>query len=231
MRSIGTFALATAFGAFALAAPLSALAGQITVTGEGRVQAAPDMATITLGVTTQGPTAAEAMAANSAELAKVMDRLTASGVAARDMQTTGLSLYPEWRPSADGQSQQIGGYTASNTLTLRIRALDTLGGVLDSAIQDGANTLNGVEFGLATPRPAEDEARKLAVADARARAELLAAAAGVELGGISTITEAGAMSDPRPMMRMSADAAGAPPVAGGEIATIASVTITWDIKE
>ncbi|HBU16216.1 MAG TPA: SIMPL domain-containing protein, partial [Gemmobacter sp.] len=156
MRILSTLALAAAFGAAALVAPVAALAGQITVTGEGRIQAAPDMATITLGVTTQGATAAEAMAANSAELAKVMDRLKTSGIEARDMQTTGLSLYPEWRQSADGQSQQIGGYTASNTLTLRIRALDTLGGVLDSAIQDGANTLNGVEFGLSNPRPAED---------------------------------------------------------------------------
>lgn len=231
MRILNTLVLVTGIGAAGLLAPVSVLAGQITVTGEGRVQAAPDMATITLGVTTQGTTAAEAMAANSTELAKVMDRLTASGIAARDMQTTGLSLYPEWRPSADGQSQQIGGYTASNTLTLRIRALDSLGGVLDSAIQDGANTLNGVEFGLANPRPAEDEARKLAVADARARAELLAAAAGVQLGAIESISEAGAMSDPRPMMRMSAEAAGAPPVAGGEIATIAAVTIIWDIAE
>ena len=231
MRILSTLALAAAFGAAALVAPVAALAGQITVTGEGRIQAAPDMATITLGVTTQGATAAEAMAANSAELAKVMDRLKTSGIEARDMQTTGLSLYPEWRQSADGQSQQIGGYTASNTLTLRIRTLDTLGGVLDSAIQDGANTLNGVEFGLSNPRPAEDEARKLAVADAKARAELLAAAAGVQLGEIESISEAGAMSDPRPMMRMSAEAAGAPPVAGGEIATIAAVTISWDIKE
>ncbi len=124
---------------------------QISVTGEGRVDVAPDMATVSLGVTTQGATAAEAMAANSAAVQAVLDRLTAAGIAARDVQTTGLSLNPLWSNYDSGQQQKIEGYAAANMVTVRVRALDGLGGVLDAAVSDGANTLNGLSFGLATP--------------------------------------------------------------------------------
>lgn len=202
----------------------------ITVTGEGRVDGAPDMATISLGVTTEGQTAAEAMRANSDELARVLANLETAGIAARDVQTSGLSLQPNWQSDSASGTSRIVGYIASNMLTVRVRALDTLGGVLDAAVKDGANTLNGVEFGLADPRPALDEARKRAVADAKARAELLAAAAGVKLGGILSISEGGGARPPMPMYRMAADAvAAAVPVAAGEVAMQADVTIVWEI--
>lgn len=213
-------------------AALGAQAGQITVTGEGRVDGAPDMATVSLGVTTEGETAAAALSANSAELAKVMDRLTGAGIAARDIQTSGLSLNPNWQQDSTGSTPpRIAGYVASNMVTLRVRALDGLGGVLDAAVQDGANTLNGVEFGLSEPGPALDEARRRAVTDAKARAALLAEAAGVALGPIASIQEGGGLVAPVPMMRMAADMAGAPPIAAGEVTMTTSVTIVWEIKE
>ena len=205
-------------------------AGEIMVTGEGRIASAPDMALIHLGVTTQGDTGATALAANSAEIAKVLANLTAAGITGRDVQTTGLSINPNWQNEASSSSMVIKGYIASNTVTVRVRALDSLGALLDAAVKDGANTLNGVEFGLQDSAPVQAEARKRAVADARARAELIAGAAGVKLGAIKSITEGGAAPMPVPMLRMAAEAAaGAVPVASGEVGTTAQVTIVWTL--
>ena len=205
--------------------------GEITVTGEGRVDSTPDMALIHLGVTTEGETAAAALAANSTEIAKVLANLTAAGITGRDVQTTGLSINPNWQNEASSSSMVIKGYIASNTVTVRVRALDSLGALLDAAVKDGANTLNGVEFGLQDPAPVQAEARKRAVADAQARAELIAGAAGVKLAGIKSISEGGAQPMPMPMLRMAADsaAAGAVPVASGEVGTLAQVTIVWTL--
>lgn len=219
--------------AAALALPMAVAAEEapalITVTGEGRVDARPDMATINLGVTTEGKTAVEAMAANSAELARVLENLRAAGIEERDLQTSGLSLNPNWDSDSSGRNPRIAGYIASNMLSVRVRALDALGEVLDAAVQDGANTLHGVAFGLSEPNPVLDEARRRAVQDALRRATLLAEAAGVELGDIVSITESDGYAPPTPMYRMAAEAA--MPVAEGEVSMGASVTVVWKIDD
>lgn len=202
----------------------------ITVTGTGTVQVVPDLATISLGVTTNGDTAAAAMAANSAALQAVMDRLKAAGIEDRAMQTSNLSLYPNWVSNSSGTSQEIKGYVASNMLTVQIKAIDTTGAVLDAAIADGANTLNSLTFGLQNPRPKEDEARQAAVGDALSRAKLLTAAAGVTLGAIQSISEGGDYGQPpQPMYRM-ADQEASVPVASGEVGVSATVTIVWALQ-
>lgn len=214
--------------------PMAALAnggGRITVTGEGQVSGAPDMATVSLGVTTQAKTAAEAMAANNVQLGLVLERLRGAGIEERDLQTSGLSLNPDWQQPEGETQPRIVGYVASNMLTVRVRAIDTLGTVLDKAVIDGANTFNGVSFGLSDPQPALDQARKAAVADAMARAKLLTEAAGLKLGPVISITEGGNQGGPMPMFRMDAAAAPAVPVATGEVATTASVTIVFGLQE
>ncbi|EEW24207.1 SIMPL domain-containing protein [Rhodobacter ferrooxidans] len=231
MRILTALCLATA-----LTLPLSGIVqaadtATITVSGEGRVDSRPDMASISLGVTTQGMTAAEAMTANSAQLAKVLDNLRAAGIADRDLQTTGLSLNPNWQSDSSGNNSRIVGYIASNMLNVRVRALDGLGQVLDVAVQDGANTLNGVSFGLSKPEPALDEARKLAVADALHRATLLTEAAGTKLGRVISITEGGGYYAPAPMFKADSAMAAAVPVAEGEVTTSISVTIAWEIAQ
>ena len=111
-----------------------------------------------------------------------------------------------------------------------MRDVSKLGAVLDAAITDGANTLNGISFELAEPRPVLDQARKAATEDARARAELLAAAAGVKLGRVLSISEGGGYGGPMPMFK--ADAASAPvPVEAGEIGLSAAVTVTFEIVQ
>ena len=212
--------------------PMAAFAdasGTLTVTGTATVNAAPDQATLSLGVTTTGATAAAAMGANNDAASAVIARLIAAKVAERDMQTTGLSLNPNWVMNAAGTAQEIQGYTASSTLTVRIDALDAAGAILDAAIADGANTLNGLTFGLTDPRPLEDDARKAAVADALARAQVLAQAAGETLGPIVSITEGGGGQQPMPML-FKAAADSAVPLAAGEVGVSAEVTIVWQLK-
>jgi uncharacterized protein YggE len=227
MRLLLSCALAAAL--LLPAAALAEVSGTLTVTGAATVTAVPDQATLSLGVTTTGATAAEAMAANNDAASAVIARLIAAKVADRDMQTTGLSLNPNWVMNAAGTTQEIQGYTASSTLTVRIAALDAAGAILDEAIADGANTLNGLTFGLADPRPVEDEARKAAVADALARAQVLALAAGETLGPIVSITEGGGGQQTMPMLYKAAADSGVP-LAAGEVGVSAEVTIVWQLK-
>ncbi len=224
--------LAPALFALSLAGPLFAQTpppATISVTGEGRVEATPDVATISLGLTSTADTAAAAMAENAAGVQAVLANLAAAGIAPRDVQTSGLSLNPNWTGYGSSGEQRITGYTAQNMVTVRVRALDSLGGVLDAAVKDGANTLNGLGFGLAEPGPALDEARKRAVADAARKAAMIAEAAGVKLGRILQISEGGMGGNgPQPMFR--ADAASVP-IASGEVSFDATVSVVWAIAE
>ena len=218
----------------ALIMPVAAMADgpvpTITVTGEATVQATPDMATISLGVTTQGTTGAEAMAANNAALQKVIERLKSAGIEDRDLQTQNLSLNPNWTNYSSSETQTINGYTASNILSVRVRDLAKLGGVLDAAVGDGANTLNGLTFDLSKPRPAQDEARASATKDARVRAELLAQAAGVKLGRVLSISESQGYGGPMPVA-YEAKADASVPVQAGQVGMSAQVTISFEIEQ
>lgn len=204
--------------------------GRITVTGEGRVFAIPDMAILTMGASAEAPTAKEAMDQASAITSAILDQLTAFDVAPRDMQTSDLSLSPVWsnRPQSDTQPRIVG-YQASNRLTVRIRDLDQLGAVLDAVLSDGANRLGGLQFTLSDPKPMTDEARRLAVKDAREKAALYADAAGIVLGDLVSLNENG-IRMPRPeMMSMARAADAGVPIAEGETELRAGVTLVYEI--
>lgn len=202
---------------------------RITVTGEGTSERRPDLAVLSLGLTSEAATAAEAMAANSETLTKVLAALKAAGIEDRDLQTSNLSVNPNWSGYDSASGQKITGYTASNLLSVRVRDLDGLGSIIDSAISGGANTINGLSFGLVDPKPAMDMARKSAVADAQAKAALLVEAAGAKLGRIISISEGGGYAAPAPMYRAEAAIAAEPPVEAGEISTGVTVTIVYEI--
>ena len=143
----GKAPFAAQFGAQAQTAAPAEQTRQISVTGTGRVDLAPDMATVRIGVTHQDVAAAEALQQTSDALAAMLERLEALGVAGRDVQTSGLTLNPVWRDSPDRQGQPVPwGFEASNMVTLRLRDLDQLGAVLDALVSDGANRLAGVSF-------------------------------------------------------------------------------------
>lgn len=201
---------------------------RISVSGEGTAAAVPDMATITLGVSAQNASAAEAMEEASASISDILARLDGLGLQPRDIQTSDLSLTPLWSNRASGSASppRIEGFEASNRLTLRVRDLDTLGAVLEAAISDGANRLGGLSFGLRDPGPVLDAARRNAVADARRRAEVYAQAAGLTLGPVISMSEGGA-SAPRPQLAMEMARAADVPIAAGETAIRAQINVVY----
>ena len=232
MRTLIFLVAALLFAAVGLARADEQL-GHITVTGIGTVETVPDMAVITLGVTHEAKEARAALLATSEAVQQVFDRLAEMGIEARDMQTSDLSLSPVWSNRASSsEPPKITGFQASNRVTVRVRDLAALGGILDAVVSDGANTFNGLEFGVKEPKPLRDQARAKAVADAQDRARQLAEAAGVELGRVVSISEQSHDPQPRPMMRMAAMAESMDvPVAGGEIGLSGSVTMVFEIRQ
>jgi len=221
-----------------LATAVPAFAGSIIIDGQGEVRAAPDMAMISSGVTTQGSTAREALDANTAAMAELIAALKAEGIEARDIQTSGFSVNPNYVYS-DARDEhgyslppKINGYQVSNTVTVAVRDLAELGSILDKSVTVGANTINGVSFSVADPSELYDQARKAAFADARKKAELYAAAAGAKLGELEAITESQGYNAPQPypMYARAEVAASAPvPVEAGEMSFTITVKVEWDL--
>ena len=229
---LNAWIMALALLAGSAAAAQEEVLRRITVSGEGSVAAAPDMATLSLGAAAEAKEAAEALRMTSEITQRILERLAEAGIESRDIQTSGLSLHPLRRNYREGTDEQPGiiGYAASNGVTVRVRDLDQLGSVLDTVVSDGAKSLNGLSFGLQEPRPLMDEARKLAVADARAKAELYATAAGVSVGRLISLDESGG-GGPSPYMAEMSMARSAVPVAAGEMDVSAQVRIVYEVVE
>ncbi|MDS9467549.1 SIMPL domain-containing protein [Paracoccus sp. MBLB3053] len=205
-------------------------AAMLTVTGQGSSSAQPDMARITLGVSTEAETAAEAMTQNSTQQQAVLEALKAEGIEDRDIQTAGLNLSPRMEYN-NGQPPKMVGYVAQNTVHVRVRDLAGLGGILDKLVSTGANEISGISFGREDMAEAQDKARAEAVADARHRAELMAQAAGMKLGNLRALSDSPIAEGPRPMMAMRAEAKGDSPVpiAAGELEVTAQVTAIFEL--
>jgi uncharacterized protein YggE len=197
----------------------------VTVTGEATVAVAPDTAMIRIGVTSQDKTAREAGEANAKQMTAVLAAIKDAGIADRDIQTSRLSLQPQYDPNKAGTAR-LTGFQATNQVTVRIRDIDKLPAVLDRAIAAGANEMSGIEFVVSEQSKLLDQARDDAIADARRKAELYAKAAGVKLGRVISITEEGSAPTPRPMQAMRA---GAVPVAPGEQTLRAVVTVSYEL--
>lgn len=206
----------------------------IAVSGLGEVKTRPDMALISSGVVTEGVTAKDALAKNNAAMAAVIKALKDAGVAEDDIQTSNFSVSPKYPPYQPNQTTapRIVGYTVSNQVTAAVKDLKKLGGILDTLVQSGSNQMNGISFDVNEPKPLLDEARKKAVADARAKAELYAAAAGVSLGKVILISESSAVMPPMPMFdkRAMATEAASVPIAAGQQTISANVSITYEIQ-
>jgi uncharacterized protein len=204
---------------------------QITVTGTGSVATVPDMAMINLGVTNQAKKATTAMAATSETTSKMLQQLAGLGIEPEEMQTSNLSLNPVWtnRSSSASGNREISGFVASNSVLVRVRDLGDLGQIMAAVTSIGANNFNGLQFSVQDPDPLANLARQKAVADAMAKASLIAMAAGVPLGEVQSISEQGGA---RPMsMEMSTARGAAMPIAAGEVSVSASVVMVFAIGE
>lgn len=206
----------------------------ITVSGMGEVKVKPDMATVSTGVTSEAGNARAALAKNNTAMTAVINALKAAGVAEEDIQTSNFSVSPLYAPMQPGQisSPQISSYQVSNQVTARIRSLGKLGATLDALVQAGSNQINGISFDLNEPKIHIDNARKKAIADAKAKAELYADAAGVSVGGVVQISEVSVSGPVMPVemrtMAMATDAA--VPIATGQNTISTNVTVTFELR-
>jgi len=205
----------------------------ISVTGEASISVPPDLAQLDAGVASDGKTAREASEANNGAMAKVLAALKTAGVDDKDVQTSRLSLQPQYAPNRPGPSS-ITGYRASNRVTIKLHDVGKVASVIDALVGAGANDVGNVNFTVSKASELLDQAREKALADARRKAEIYARAAGVALGAPLSIAEEGA---PTPMFRAKmmpaapmAMAAPPPPIAQGEETLSVTVAVSWGIK-
>jgi uncharacterized protein YggE len=223
--------LAVALSSPAWAADPTPVPRTISMTGHGEVRAAPDMVTVNAGVTTSAATAAGALAANTARMKGVFTALEKLGVPDKNIQTTNFSVSPQYTNGENNNPRRLTGYQVSNDVSLRLEDVSKLGAALDALVTAGANQMNGISFDIRQPAPLLEQARTGAIADARARAETYAKAAGVTLGPILSISEGGNEA-PRPMYRMEQVmvTGSRVPVAAGEQSVTADVSLVWEIR-
>ena len=201
----------------------------VSVSATGSVVAVPDTAYITAGVLTEGDTARDALNRNNVATAKLIDGLKAASIAAKDIQTSQLSVSPRYTQSKEGRPATVSGYTVSNQVRVTVRDVKRLGEILDQAITLGANQMHGISFEVSTAESLKDDARKAAMQNARRRAELYATAAGVQLGQVLRISE-----DVRdvggPMLQKSRAGLANVPVEAGTQTLEVEVHVTYALK-
>ena len=179
--------------------PAQAPEHTISVSGLGRVTITPDVADLRLGVQMTKPTVKQARDAAAAAMTNVIAALRAAGIAARDIQTSALSLQPVYDYNTNGAAPKLIGYQLTNVVAVTIRDLERVADAIDGAMGAGATTMDGVTFRVDDPKAAEKQARAAAMADAKAKADALASAAGVSIVGVASIVE-GSSSVPSPIV-------------------------------
>lgn len=208
----------------------TAQASTVTVTGLGQVTVTPDTAQIVMGVQVFGETVDAALEQANTAMTAVLASLEASGVEDKDIQTTNFNVWLTQNYDANGIPGEITGYQVSNQVTVTLRDTSNVGQVISDAIGAGANSIYGITFYTWDSAAASTEARKLAMADAKARAEELASAAGMTLGSIVTITETSGNSPVPVADKASAGmGGGGTPVETGTGTISDTVTVTWEL--
>jgi len=194
----------------------------VEVSGEGGVSAAPDFAQVTLGVTTSGKTAGDAVAANAQAANALVALIKTEGVAPADIQTSTVSVSPMFSQPLPNQqtAPTVTGYSVSNNVSVRVRDIPRLGALLDKAVTAGANSIYGIAFGHNNLSALLDNARPLAVADARRKAEIYAAAGGGRIGRLMVLTEEAGRQPPMAFSRALTAAAPTPIEAGEDQLTV-----------
>ncbi len=209
------------------ALPAQAADRLVTVTGEATVAVAPDTAIIRIGVSSQGKTAREASDANAQKMSAVLAAIKAGGIPDKDVQTSRLSLQPQYDTGKGGPPRLLG-FQVTNQVNVKLHDITTLPNVLDKAISAGANEMSGIEFFVSEQSKLLDEARDEAIADAHRKATLYAKAAGGTLGKVTSISEEGTPPQPHPVAAMRAAVV---PIAPGEQTLRAMVTVSYELGQ
>jgi uncharacterized protein len=204
----------------------------VSVVGTAKVTMTPDIAYINLGVHTEAATAGPAVAENNDKTAKLIESLKAAGVAEKDIQTVNFSVYPSQK--FDPQTGELTGtsYVVDNTVRVTVRDLEGLGGLLDSAVKAGSNSINSIQFDVEDKTQFLGDARTAAVTDAAAQAKQLADAAGATLGDVQTISYYENVPIPLDRTAEFAQAAdaGSVPISPGTLDLTVSVNVAYFLK-
>lgn len=205
----------------------------ITITGEGKVTAKPDLARMDLGVQTDALTVSQAQRENTKKMNEILAALKQLGVKTEDMQTAHYSIFPkqEWK---EGKSTIIG-YTVAQNVSVKVRNLDHVGEVLAKAGELGANQVGGIQFTIDEPQKLQDNARGKAIEDARKKAHVLAKQLGLDIVKVVTFSEH-AGSQPLPIYTrampaaMLMEAAPAPTIEPGSLDVTANLSVTFEVR-
>ena len=203
----------------------------VSVNGTGTVFLTPDLATVRIGVQTRGDQADDAVSENNEIVQAVRDALAEYAIADEDIQTSNFSVYPQTNYDDKGEITAIT-YVVNNQVSVTVRDIDDLGGVLNEVVKAGANSLYGIEFGVADREEALNTAMELAVENAQARADILAVAAGAKLGEAQTISTYsggggivyGRGADTAEFMSMDV------PVSAGQLEVVVEVSMVFELK-
>ena len=195
-----------------------------------QVDSAPDTATFSTGVETKAKTATEALRQNSVQARAVINRLKTLGIAEKDIQTTGINLRADYDYDQESRQNRFVGYVVSNQVSATVNDISKLGQILDAIVSSGATNLNGPSFSISDDSKLKDLARERALANGKARAMSYARSEGYSGVRVLSISEGMLHQSEAPMMRMEASAASsAPPVAPGQVGTVVSLNITYEM--
>lgn len=211
----------------------------ISLQGTGSVSVAPDMAIISFGVTQEAKTAREALDQNNKAMGEILSAMRENGVEEKDLQTSGFNVspryvYPKRKTNGEQPAPQITGYLVSNQLTVRIRDINKVGGILDLSVTLGMNSGGNIQFTNANTKDIIKQARTRAVEDALEKAQTLATAANVKLGNILNINENSSRHRPVAIAQarsLSVQESAAVPIASGENSYKVNVQMTWEILQ
>ena len=208
----------------------------LSVQGTGQAKLAPDEASLSLSVITDGRSAQEVQAENARKMQAVTEAVKGLGVEDRFIRTSNLSMQPRY--DYKNGERKLKGYTATNSLRIEVKDLSKLGRIIDRALNAGANKVDSLEFGLQAPERLQQQALKKAVADARSKAEVIAGALGKSIVGLRQVSEenSGYMSRSYSMPMLAAakadnGAAVETPVSPGELELSATVHIDFILSE
>ena len=195
-----------------------------------QVDSAPDTATFSTGVETKAKTASQALSENSAQARKVVERLKALGIAEKDIQTTGINLRADYDYDQESRENRFVGYVVSNQVSATLHDISKLGKILDAVVSSGATNLNGPSFSISDDSKLKDVARQRALASAKSRAMSYARSEGYTGVRVLSISEGMSNQSDAPMMRMKNEvAASSAPVEPGQVGTVVSLNITYEM--
>ena len=241
-REMKPFALAALLLA-AATIPAAAQAQQVTInqpiagtrldiSATGEVTRVPDIAIISTGVVTKSATAGGAISQAAARMARVRAALKSAGVEDRDIQTSNISLNPDYRYD-NNQPPKVVGYQASNTVTVRFRDIASAGKIIDALVAEGANQINGPTLSIDKPEAALDEARARAIATGRARAELYARSMGMRVVRTVPVSESGGsypVPPPMPVMMEARAQSASSKIDPGEQKLQVNLAMTFELQ-